>query len=248
MQAIILAAGLGSRLGALTSALPKALIEVGGHALLDYALAFARKAGASRCIVVGGFYHDRVARRAASRGAVLVENRDFRKGNLLSYLAGCDALAPGGLLIMNTDHVYRPAIAAQVAETAARASDVTAFCDRDRALGPDDMKVALDSSGHVRLMAKDLARWQAGYVGMTFVPSGRVAAHVEAARRVRRRDGEKRHVESVLVELAAGGTPVVVNDVSGHGWLEIDEPHERAHADRVLRAEAWWPLEAGSHR
>jgi choline kinase len=123
---------------------------------------------------------------------------------------------------------------------------VTAFCDRDRALGPDDMKVALDSSGRVRLMAKDLARWQVGYVGMTFVPSGRVEAHVEAARRVRRRDGEKHHVESVLVELAAGGTPVVVNDVSGHGWLEIDEPHERVHADRVLRAEAWWPLGAGA--
>ena len=110
-HSIIMAAGLGSRLKDLTTATPKALIEAGGRPLVDYALAFARAAGADRRIVVGGFCHGEVAARVASVApdAVIVENAEFRKGNLISMLAGKAALEPGGFLLMNTDHVYRPA-------------------------------------------------------------------------------------------------------------------------------------------
>jgi choline kinase len=244
-QAIILAAGLGTRLGELTVAVPKALIEVADHPLIDYALAFATAVGAEHRIVVGGFCHRDVARRVTSRDAdaVVVENSDFRKGNLLSLLAGRARLEPGGFLLMNTDHVYRPAIARMVAEVAAEATEVTAFCDRDRTLGADDMKVKLDDGGRVAAMAKTLGEWDVGYVGMTWVPSARVAAHADAAHHLLETAGEASHVEAVLVELARRGAPPAVADISGHGWLEIDEPHERARADEVLRRERWWPLE-----
>jgi choline kinase len=244
-QAIIMAAGLGSRLGELTVAVPKALIEVADHPLIDYALAFATAVGAEHRIVVGGFCHREVARRVTSRDAdaVVVENSDFRKGNLLSLLAGRARLEPGGFLLMNTDHIYRPAIARVVAEVAERAREVTAFVDRDRTLGPDDMKVALDAKGRVAEMAKTLATWDVGYVGMTWVPSGRVAAHADAAHHLLETAGEATHVEAVLVEMARRGEPPAVADISGHGWLEIDEPEERSKADEVLRREHWWPLD-----
>ena len=242
-QAIIMAAGLGSRLGDMTAALPKALIEVAEHPLIDYALAFASAVGAHHRIVVGGFCHEDVARRVTSRDAeaVVVENSDFRKGNLLSLLAGRARLESGGFLLMNTDHIYRPAIARMVAEVAERASEVTAFCDHDRTLGADDMKVKLDGQGRVAEMAKTLASWDVGYVGMTWVPASRVAAHGGAAHHLLATAGEGTNVEQVLVELARRGEPPMVADISGHGWLEIDEPHERQKAEEVLRKERWWP-------
>lgn len=245
-----MAAGLGSRLGDLTAAIPKALIEVGGHPLIDYALAFASAIGADHRIVVGGFCHAEVARRVTARDpeAVIVENEEFRKGNLLSFLAGRARLEPGGFLLMNTDHIYRPAIARVVAEAAGRAREVIAFCDRDRTLGADDMKVRLDGDGRVAAMAKALEQWDVGYVGMTYVPADRVHAHGEAAHRVLDEAGEASHVESVLVDLARAGAAPHTADISGHGWLEIDEPHERQKADAVLRAETWWDLPAhGAH-
>jgi len=243
-QVIIMAAGMGTRLGDLTVAVPKALIEVAGHPLIDYALAFAAEVGAEHRIVVGGFCHADVARRVESRepDAVIVENTDFRKGNLLSFLAGRARLEPGGFLLMNTDHVYKPGIARVVAEICARATEVTAFCDNDRKLGPDDMKVAVDSQGRVAEMSKKLERFTLGYVGMTYVPVDRVQAHGDAAHAVLDEAGESAHVEQVLVKLAKDGTPPHIGDISGHGWLEIDEPHERAHADDVLRRESWWRL------
>jgi choline kinase len=243
MQVVVMAAGLGSRLGAMTAATPKALIEVGGRPLIDYALAFAARAGGARRVVVTGFCHADVATRvrAVDPDAVIVENTEFRKGNLLSMQRGQSALEPGPFLLMNTDHVYRPAIADVVARACASATEITAFCDFDRTLGPDDMKVGLDADRRVARMAKTLPTWDCGYVGMTFVPAARRDAYRAAADETRAALGETTHAEAVLVRLAEAGTPPAIADISGHGWLEIDEPAERAHADAVLAAERWYP-------
>ena len=242
MQAIIMAAGLGSRLKDLTTATPKALIEAGGRPLVDYALAFARAAGATRRIVVGGFCHDDVAARVrtVAPDAVIVENTDYKKGNLISMRTGERALEPGAFLLMNTDHVYKPTIADVVGNACRAATEVTAFCDFDRQLGPDDMKVQLDAERRVAAMAKTLTTWDCGYVGMTFVPAARRDDYFAAAMRCSVEQGDATHVESILVALARAGTPPQIADISGHGWLEIDEPHERAHADEVLARERWW--------
>ncbi len=242
MQTIILAAGIGSRLAVLSDGAPKALIEVAGRPLIHYALAFARAAGADHRIVVGGFGHADLVRRLESRDpdAVVVENSEFRKGNLLSFLAGRARLEPGGFLLMGTGRIYNPAIARVVAEAAASADEVTAFCDRDRGLGPDGIVVRLDAGGRVAELGERADDADLGYVGLTYVPAARVPAHGDAARRALERWGESAHVETVLSELAAAGAPPAAVDISGHGWFEIDEPGDREAADAALFSHKWW--------
>ena len=239
MQAVLLAAGLGSRLGSLTEQLPKALITVGGRPLLAYAVAFAQAAGARDITVVGGFGFDGVAAEIARLALPvrLVENTAFRDGNLVSLTAARTFVEDADeFLLMNVDHIYRPAIAALAA---APADDVTAFVDTDRTLGADDMKVERDGAGRVRRIAKTLERWDAGYVGMTKVPRAaapRYWATVDAALAA---EGRAIHVERVLARLADAGTPPVCRDISGHGWLEVDLPEERDRADEAVRRGGW---------
>jgi choline kinase len=238
MQVALLAAGLGSRLGALTQRLPKALIEVAGDPLLAYAVRFAQAAGADEIIVVGGFEFPLVADLVARRRlpVTLVDNRDFRDGNLISLYAARPRLR-GEFLIMNVDHIYRPAIAALAAQPA---REVTAFIDRDRTLGDDDMKVERDDAGRVRHIAKTLTRFDCGYVGMTKVPAAAVARYWAEADAALAADGRAIHVERVLARLAAAGDPPGCRDISGHGWLEVDLPEERDRAEAALKTSGWF--------
>jgi choline kinase len=241
----LLAAGLGSRLGVLTRDLPKALIPVGGKPLLAHALSFAGRLRPSRIVVVGGFCFPLVkdaleSFRSSDKAAAvlpieLVENAHFRDGNLVSLLTARPHLAEG-FLIMNVDHIYRPGIAPMVAP---EVSAVTAFIDTDRTLHADDMKVLRGADGRIAEIAKTLTRFDCGYVGMTRVPTGLLGRYFEEADRALAEEGRAIHVERILARLAKTGDVPVCRDISGHGWLEVDTPDERAAAEAALATGAW---------
>jgi choline kinase len=242
---VLLAAGLGSRLGPLTAQLPKALISVGGMPLVAHALRFAARLEPTQVIVVGGFGHALVAaeldRLAGSRHPAahlpitLVENTRFRDGNLISLMTARPYL-DDEFVLLNVDHIYRAGIASVVRPDA---DEVTAFIDTDRQLGADDMKVERDGAGRVRRISKTLDKFDCGYVGMTRVPRAAIDRYFATADRALADDGPAIHVERVLARLAETANPPVCRDISGHGWLEVDTPDERAHAEEALRDPTW---------
>lgn len=60
MKAIILAGGLGSRLGELTTAIPKSLLLLGKKTLLDYQLALLARYGISEVAILTSYLSDRI--------------------------------------------------------------------------------------------------------------------------------------------------------------------------------------------
>ena len=96
------------------------------------------------------------------------------------------------------------------------------------------MKVERDGRGRVARISKTLTTFDAGYVGMTKVPVGAADRYWAAVQAAQAEEGRAIHVERVLARLADGGTRPLCRDISGHGWLEVDLPEERAHADAVL--------------
>ncbi len=243
MNVVLLAAGLGSRLGALTRDLPKALIPVAGKPLLFHALAFAAELGPSRIIVVGGFSFPLVrdalsgfrATDAAKLPIELVENTSFRDGNLISLMTARPLLTEG-FVVMNVDHIYRPSIATLVA---APVDQVTGFIDTDRKLGADDMKVERRADGRIAAISKTLDKFDCGYVGMSRVPDTLRERYFQEADQALAEEGRAIHVERILARLAKTELAPACRDISGHGWLEVDTPDERAAAEAALAAGRW---------
>jgi MurNAc alpha-1-phosphate uridylyltransferase len=66
--AMVLAAGLGTRMRPLTDDRPKALVEVGGRALIDHVLDRLAEAGAERAVVNVHWFADRLEAHLRARG------------------------------------------------------------------------------------------------------------------------------------------------------------------------------------
>lgn len=83
MRAIILAAGRGKRMQAMTDDRPKCLIEVRGRALLDWQLAALCEAGIRDIAIVTGYKRELLA----ERGLVEFYNPRWAETNMVSSLA-----------------------------------------------------------------------------------------------------------------------------------------------------------------
>lgn len=66
--AMVLAAGLGTRMRPLTNDRPKALVEVGGRALIDHVLDRLANAGVEKAVVNVHWFADRLESHLAARG------------------------------------------------------------------------------------------------------------------------------------------------------------------------------------
>ena len=237
---VVLAAGFGLRLGPLTANRPKALVEVGGATLLEHALRFATALHARDVIVVAGYRRDLIEEHLAAlgvRGVRVVDNPRYAEGNLHSVDAAL-ALVRGTFLLANCDHVFPDDAAPRVAD--AVDDEVTAFCEFERALEPDEMRVKLGPARTVARISKTLARYDGGYIGLTHVPAGRLDDYRYAVDRARELHRDAAVAEHALQALADDGTPVRTASLDGVAWSEVDTPEdlERANArwrDAALR-------------
>jgi len=232
MQILLLAAGLGSRLGFKTQALPKTLIPINGKPLLHRVLDSLLEFPLGPIWVVAGFEHEKLLEALVPyKNVEIVLNPDFREGNLLTLLCGRGKVS-APFAVFNSDHFYSPVILGKIFKYEGK--EVTAVCDFDRPLTDDDMKVHL-KGGRLAAMSKKLKNPDAGYVGVTLVPAGRAEVYWQNALAVLDESGRQSHAEMVLNRLTAKGEAVEILDVSGSTWFEVDTPEDLTKAEAGIR-------------
>ncbi len=231
MIGIIMSAGQGLRLRPHTNDRPKGMVEVSGRPMLEYVIAFARRVGVDRIIVIGGFEAHTVKKYLNEKepNIQFVETDLRTKGNLGTLMTALPTV-DDSMLLMNADHIYGVAIAEKIAS---QCRDITAFCDTDRLLGIDDMKVEA-KDGAINKISKKLETWTHGYVGMTYIDKTMLPQYKFTAEQMLNESDGTVAVEAILGNLAAQGHRVAIGDISHVGWLEIDTPDELATAEKEV--------------
>ncbi len=243
LPAVILAAGVGSRLGALTADRPKALLEVAGLTLLDRQLTALEAVGCEDVFVVSGHCADRLRSALEDRGGRIRTHEIFNPAyatanNVRSFLAARHVVG-NGFCLLNSDIIFDPAILAALWAMPAGSWIVV---DTEEPLGAEEMKVQVDGEGRVIRINKqlDAAASVGEYIGLaSFDPIG-ARRLVAAADRLVAAGGSHLYYEDAM-DREAAALRVRILPTQGRAWTEIDDgvDLERArHVGLLLRATA----------
>jgi choline kinase len=240
MKSIILAAGLGKRLAAVTGGAPKCLVPVAGRALLDRMIERLVEAGVGDIIVVTGHRREDVERHldasgiAEARAAQRVFNDRFADwGNFYSLLVAEQAVGGDGFIKLDADVLMdRNVLPTLLAAPGPGALAVDAW----EGIGDEEMKVRVDERGRAVELSKriDPARAFGESLGIERIDAA-LAPDVWAELRAMIDHGETdEYYERAYERLMQKDRHFSVADVSRCQWAEIDNAEDLAAAEALL--------------
>lgn len=122
MQAIILAAGMGKRLGKYTKSNTKCMVEVNGKRLIDRTLTELSKIGVRRTVIVIGYYGKELKEYVGNsyNGMCIeyvVNNIYDKTNNIYSLFLAKDKLAEDDTLLLESDIIFESSILEKAANS-----------------------------------------------------------------------------------------------------------------------------------
>lgn len=220
-DAVVLAAGIGSRLGASSGAVPKPLVRVGGRPIISYTIEALSALGARKFHFVVGANATSLLpalRELLPAGAELhaIENTDWQKQNGVSVLCAEHHVTRPFVLTMG-DHLFEPEL---LATLIARSDLADANLAVDRKLSAifdmDDAMKVRTQDGRVIQIAKTLAEFDAVDTG-AFVCSPDIFRYL---RRAQNSEGDCSLADGVRG--MAADCRVHAIDIGGAWWQDVD--------------------------
>lgn len=247
MKGILIAAGLGTRLGPHTAEMPKCLLPVGDKSMLEHQISAFRDCGISDIVVINGWQ----AERFPDLGVTYVTNTRFRQNNILNSLMCAREHMAGGFLASYSDLVYEPRLVQRLLDA------------------PGDIVVAVDDTWKERythlqfhpseamekaVYGESLVLTQIGkaipstapgeFIGLLRCSQQAAAGFVQEFERLKAEywgrpfmrsvDFEKAYLTDFLQHLIDTGTEISVAIARGERWFEVDTAEDLEVANRIF--------------
>ena len=236
-QAVILAAGKGTRLRVSDDDLPKPLQVVGGVPLLKRTILTLAAAGVTRVVVVTGFMAERVQQAVtddrtypAGLQIEFAHNPEFDKSNGVSVLVGGEHIG-GSFMLSMADHIYTTAMARLVGSQDLGVADLYLATDPriTEVLDIDDATKVRSEAGRIVAISKTLEAYDRIDCGVFVV----TPALLEALRVVRQERGDCALSDGVR-RLAEQGRARIA-DIGDAYWQDVDTAADRALAETAMQ-------------
>ncbi|NKB38642.1 MAG: NTP transferase domain-containing protein [Gammaproteobacteria bacterium] len=244
MKAIILAAGIGKRLGGVADDKPKCLLEIDGISLLHRHLQILENLGVHELLIVSGYQQADILTEIKNYSGSLqiktVFNPDFTSGSVVSLRRAHSTLEAGqDIILMDADVLYHPDILKRLVTTE---HENCFLLDRDFEAGDEPVKICVRNNQMIEfrkiLDTNLLFDFQGESVGffkfnadLAHALSDRCLYYIEHGK-------VEEPYEEVLRDLLLED-PQNFNyeDISGLAWIEIDFPedYKRASEDILNR-------------
>ena len=253
MIGIIIAAGLGSRMGVFTEEKPKCLLPINGRTLLARTVEIMRANGCGDIVIITGHKGSEIS----FPGTITVENRDYRNNNILHSLMYAREYLQGPATISYSDIWVEPRIYRELQKID---QDIVIAADVDwmgyyegRTEHPlsEAENAFLDNSGTVVNIGKHLDPADAGslesaeFLGLWKMSAAGTAAFKDAFLRLEARldpespfensqEWRKAYITDMLQYLIRTGSEVKAARVR-KGWAELDTEQDYRRLTSIAR-------------
>ena len=231
MKAVIIAAGMGSRLSSVHGETPKTLLPFRGNTILSTIIENIATAGINDLVIVVGYQADHIRRYIAgneSRFACsvrLVENPHWTRGNGISVLASETAVGGDDFIVSMSDHIVSPSAIRRVVSHPGMRNlllvdrDISGNFDLD-----DATKVLVAEENAIVGIGKELSIYNALDCGIFRL----TPRFYDSMRRQLKENRES--ISNAVTGLIDNRDMEAVFLESGEQWFDIDTPEAYAHA------------------
>jgi L-glutamine-phosphate cytidylyltransferase len=233
MQAIILAAGCGTRLVKVLQGKPKCLAPLTDEVnLLKYQVAVLNSIGIDEiCLVLG--YHAHEIYREIGDSCHCIINHRYAETNSLYSLWLARKWVQGDCLIMNSDILAHPRIYKRLLKKAGNAVAYDSWSGHEE----EHMKVTFSPDAQLQQINKTMscAASQGESTGLLKFTQAGMTALFQEAEMALRVGGENQWAPAAIARLAKYEAIAGV-DIAGLPWVEIDFPEDLQQARQKV-----WP-------
>ena len=232
MNVLILAAGIGRRLGRHANNQPKCLLEFGGKTLLRRHLEILYYYGIKAITIVTGFGADAIEAALLNIGADTVTtcfNSEFAKGSSGSFAIGLNTLPPeAGCLLMDADVLYDHRIIDRLINSK---QENVFLLDRDLEPGEEPVKLCVRNGQLVEFGKKidpscifNLQGESVGFFKFSATTTKILAAQANAC--IAGGDDQAPYEKIIREVLLGNPKHFFYEDITGLAWAEIDFPED----------------------
>lgn len=234
-KAIILAAGIGQRLGDLTKETPKCLLKVDGtNTILDYALDTLQGLKFKEVIFVTGFASEKLEKYVDKKwsGAFkfkYINNPKYAEHNNIysAYLAK-DELDDDTVLF-NSDVIYDPRILKNLVQTVTITRKKMSYLvvDDGKELVEEDMKVFINEDNLIKKIHKSLKIDDSygEYIGITYLRGDEREKFIKALEDNVNKENLSVYYEDAIADILEE-SPVLPCSTGDLKWTEVDTPED----------------------
>jgi CDP-L-myo-inositol myo-inositolphosphotransferase len=221
LRAVVLAAGLGTRMGKLTEEIPKGLLKIAGREIVYRSLKTLESLGVKEFIVITNpkykEKYEEFLKREGFNYRIVLNNHPERGNGYSLYLAR--DYVDGKFAIIMSDHIYEE----EFLKEAIKKEGL--IIDREgKYIDADEATKVLVENGRVKDIGKKLKNWDGFDTGF-FILTPEIFKYAEEVVK------EKELVElSEIVKRAK----LKVSEVSGYFWMDVDTQEEMKIAKHYL--------------
>lgn len=242
MKALILAAGIGKRLGGLTRDIPKCLLPIDfDSVLLDYSLQAIKDNGFNEVVFLTGHAEDILKNHIDKKwkndfSFKFIFNDKYAEFNNIysAYLA--KDIWDDETVLFNSDIIFHPDILKNLISKITKTPKSYLVIHDRKVLTAEDMKVKINENGEIKEINKglDIKTSYGEYIGITYLRDSERLKFLESLEENVKAKRLDIYYEDALA-CVLNDTSVLCSSTEGKIWTEVDTKEDYELAKKIAK-------------